>query len=604
MVSIDIDLDASTVQAQLVGLKAQLESLEDDFDFDLDLDGDLGDTLDDLGDSLDNLTDGLTDDLNESLDRIDNMDPVIVEQVSGGGDSGGDTGSDSGDRHDENGFGLFNRKPSWKQLQEASKTKPRDTDGSLASAIDRIREKVPGGYATKETNVDSASVRRDRIRSKLGSKLGGGGYSMEYGGFIPDSNKWDVGTDGKRSGVLNKLDGAGDKITDSFRKAIPNMQMWWNIIGALLPALGAFAVQAAGVAAAMGSVAVAGGAVLGLGLIGHGDSMSEAFGNAKETLSELKTELFQTMQPTAQLFAPITDRFFDKVPGQVDKIADSMEGLTAYEGILNSMLEGGADVIARFFNILVRNEDIISDMASKFGAVLGDTLLNLFEWLLQTGYENMDMLMRLGRSLGMIAVTLFNVFMLVGRATAMLVPFFEILAGVSELLNNSFFSGIFAIIAGIFILTTAVSGLFSAFLSIGTLMMGVTIPIFSTLFTMIQGVTMNILLATSATYAFAQAIATAVAAATMLAGIGLVAWTGLQAAKGMKNANKIANQAGAAGSMPGGGGRGNGGGTTNNYNYRIDVGGDPDNSQIEGFADIVHETNSTESSRLPPSLSD
>jgi hypothetical protein len=637
MVSIDIDLDASGVHADIVALKAELESLEDDFDFDFDLDGNLGKKLDELSDSLEGLTEGLTKDLDESIAKIENIDPVVVEH-RGDGSSGGDTGSDSGDDDGGGDTKKRNRRrlgDIWRDLQlnktpkdgqltfnqimkgmeydetrfkanpRSKENQPRsysDSD-SLKSAMKRVRDKVPGTYSNSGYDSSSKGGRHvnpgllsmKRMRGMIASgevssgKIRGDG-KLQVGAQRFD---WDVGREGKSNGFLDKMDGLGGKVNKNLSKLIPNMQMWWNIIGALLPALGAFAVQVAGVAAAMGSVAVAGGALVGLGLLGHGENMSDSFENAKDTLGELKKEMFQTFQPTAQMFAPIADQFFDKLPGQMDKVADSMEGLTAFDGDLFSMLEGGTDFLAELIDVMVRNQSIISEMANTFGAVLGDTLIGLFEWLLKTGYENMDMLMSLGRSLGLIAVTLFNVFMLVGRATAMLSPFFEILAGVSQLLNNQFFSGIFAIIAGIFILTTAVSGLFSAFLSIGTLMMGVTLPIFSTLFTMIQGVTMNILLATSATYAFAQAIATAVAAATMLAGIGLVAWTGLQAAKGMKQANNIASKAGAAGVGQRAGRSGSGGGTYNdNRNYEINMNGSQDNADREGVADILQREDS------------
>jgi hypothetical protein len=592
MVGIDIDLKAGDVQAKIAQIKLQLEELEDDFDFDIGLDGDLGDKLSDLGDKLEDITDGLTSDLDDSIDRLENLDidPVIIE---GNGDSGGDTGSDSGDGHDRKGFGFKSRTPTWRQLEDLGKKQPRDTSGSFADAIERIRDKVPGGYATKAddaTTPDKSSWNPYGKMRGVERRIARGDYSigdMSTPGtlsLLGDGDQWDVGTDGNTKGFFSMLEGSGSKIQNGFRKLIPNMQMWWNIIGALLPALGAFAVQAAGVAAAMGSVAVAGGALLGLGLIGHGESMSEAWGNAKNTLSELKTELFQTFQPSAQLFAPIADQFFDALPGQLDKVNDSMEGLTQFDGVLMSGLEGGTDILAEFFNIINRNGDKISEMSKIFGSILGETVLNLFEWLLNVGYENMNMLMRLGKSLGLVAVTLFNVFMIVGRATGMLLPFFKVLAGIADFLNGPITSTIFGIIVAFFILSTAITNLYPALVTLGSIMMGS----FTGLFSLVQGVTFQILTATSATYAFAQAIATAVAAATMLAGIGLVAWTGYQAMKGMNQANKISERAGGSGRVPGG----------NTYNtrnnYQIDMHGQQDNAQKEGLADLITQRESRE----------
>jgi hypothetical protein len=93
---------------------------------------------------------------------------------------------------------------------------------------------------------------------------------------------------GSLNGVLSRSNGI-------LRRMIPTYQMWISALAAILPLIIVLGVSAFGLAAAFGAVAVAGAGLLGLGLIGEGDSMASAFENARQSVQEFKQELFEVL---------------------------------------------------------------------------------------------------------------------------------------------------------------------------------------------------------------------------------------------------------------------------------------------------------------------
>lgn len=424
-----------------------------------------------------------------------------------------------------------------------------------------------------------------------------------------------------RGGILRNLSKrfrsvseAADGMTSSFGALIPNMQKWWSLIAVAIPALGAMAVQALGVAAAMGAMAGAGGALIGLGLIGHGDSMADSFEQAQLQVQELKKDLFETFQPTAQMFAPIQEEFFDFAPGQMERISRSMEGLTEYKDSVFDLFRGGTEFAADFIKIITENEDTVSQLTKRFAGLTGANILKFFDWLIQAADKNQDMLVQLGSIFKTVAISIYEVFMMISRTVIMLKPFFSSLKFISKLLNNQFFSGLLAVITLLYILVSVSSTVVGGLMAVGTALSAGLIPGLGVAFSMLQNYVFQALLATSASYTLANAIATVVAAATLLTGIGLAAWTGAQMVQGMKQVNDIRNQMGegtapatAGGNSPArstGGTPQSSGNTVNNFK----VIGDPDDSQLKAMGDVadssVKETNYVNETRSTPSFDD
>jgi hypothetical protein len=281
----------------------------------------------------------------------------------------------------------------------------------------------------------------------------------------------------------DKFDGLGSKL----RKIVPSMGMIYNAVAALLPVIIALGVQLLGVASAMGAVALAGGAIIGMGLLGHGDSLAESMQNAKLQMRELRNEMFAVAQPTMQEFAPIQEDIFEAIPDASQGIFEEMEGLTAFEDTLFNLGGMAAGGIERFFAIINQNEGKISQLTERMASLGGKELLKFFEFLIETGSKNQDMLVNLASSAKDVAIIIFNISMLFGRVISALKPLTNALAAFSGLLDNKVLVGIITaivviggLIATMYYLVTATAaavGALSAFGSggiIGGIVAGIT----------------------------------------------------------------------------------------------------------------------------------
>jgi hypothetical protein len=251
-------------------------------------------------------------------------------------------------------------------------------------------------------------------------------------------------------------------ISEKIKKFKPSMKMYRSLFAALLPVLAALGTQLLGVAAAMGSVAVAGGAIMGLGLLGHGSDMASSMEGAKEQLSDLKTELFNVVQPLAQLFAPIQARMFDAIPGSLTGIVDEMRGLTQFEGTLFSLGSGLVGGVEEFFAIINRNATTISELSTQFGSLIGGGILNFFEFLIQSAGRNTTLIRELGGVVKNVFIILYNLFMLVGRMVSSLKGLSDLLTTISGILNNPVVAGIATTVVMFTIMTAAVWKLVTA----------------------------------------------------------------------------------------------------------------------------------------------
>jgi hypothetical protein len=249
------------------------------------------------------------------------------------------------------------------------------------------------------------------------------------------------------SDLMDNVRSSQGRLTRVFKKAFPSMGKYMQLLAALIPIAVSLGSQLLGVAAAMGAVGVAGASIIGLGLLGHGDNMASSFAQAKKEIQDLKREMFDSVQPLAQTFAPIQARMFDALPGGMSGIFDEMQGLAGFEGLLFDLGGSAASGIERFFRIINENRGIISELTEEMGGMLGTGLLNFFEWLIQNAAENKQLMLDTIASLKSLAVAGFNIAMVVTKIVAAFRPLFAILAKIAKVLNNRFIIGFLSFIA-------------------------------------------------------------------------------------------------------------------------------------------------------------
>lgn len=575
-VNIDIDLNARSAFVKLNGLKGMIEALDDELDLDLDLDGDLGDTLDNLSDTMEDISESFNADLNESIDRLEDIEFDFGNApVRGGGDSGGGTGSDSGDKSAlqwaqqyANGYGgdetdarsfdtigkSFRKRE--KRLAEQLKGKLPVEFGFFkeeGSILDRGQAKTldEDGAAALQRKIDSlftsddfdfninldATNREGKLMGDSNLGLSSFGRYREMASIEGDLSPGGGGlpsilSGNKKRSKLNLLASGAegfseglDSIGGSLRRLVPRMSTWFNLLAVSIPALAAVAVQALGVASAFGAIAIAGASMVGLGLLGGGETMEESFRNAGEELDSLKQDLFDTFQPAMQLFSGVQSEFFDFMPGELDRVQQSMQGLLPLKDEFFEMFTQLTKFISQFFGAISSNEGLITSLWDSFKGILGTEIIKFFEWLMQTTEENQPMLKELGRILKVVALGFYEVFVMVSRSMMMLGPFFKLVGRTAKLLNNSLVSALLATVFVLWSVTTAVSFLWTSFLGLGTSMLTSMIPAISAMILKMSAWIGGAFAAAGANTALAASIGlvtSAVIALLSVSGIGLL----------------------------------------------------------------------------------
>lgn len=345
-------------------------------------------------------------------------------------------------------------------------------------------------------------------------------------------------------------------IAGKMKKAVPKMRHFYNIVAALIPALTVMAVNALGVAAAMGTVAVAGGAVIGLGLLGWGDNLVESMEEAKARINEFKSELYGVFKPTFQSFSPITESFLNtaSLRIQMSGLPETLRGLRVFEDSFNAAFDGILDWVTRFIGTVTTLEPLIEQMAMTFGSLIGDFLIDAFIWLTEEAYRNQDVLIGVSKAVFDVLGAIYSLFKLVGYLITVFQPLISALAWVVSLLGNRWVIAIAAAIGAMAALFPVLSGV----MKLLSILSGITLA------SAISSIVAFGSAAVSAFLAAAEALAVLIAGeATLLsmtgAGLLLVA-TGISAGVAAYNAIKPKGQNSYSPSGTFGGGYGGGGG--------------------------------------------
>jgi hypothetical protein len=409
----------------------------------------------------------------------------------------------------------------------------------------------------------------------------------------PKKKFWDSDL-GKRLDNIEDLDDAMDGLNvgqkrfgQKLRKLKPSMSMINNAVASLLPIMIALGTQLLGVAAAMGAVAAAGAGIIGLGLLGHGESMEESFAGAKRQIKTLKQELFDTFQPTMQQFAPIQSRMFDAIPERMDGIAEAMEGLTVYEDTLFQLGDNLAGGMEEAINIIVENEAAISDLATTFGGLIGSGALDFFEWLIKSASQNKKFIISLGKDMMKLITVLYNLSMVIAQTVTAFSPWINILLIISNLLRSDLVITLMQLVGWLYALvkvSIVMHSLYSGFMALAS------------------GIKFVIGFMTTYTLSTWQAVAATAALVGLLTGglafLGGVAGLG---AVGGKMPNGVGSSNGVGGGVGGGMG---GGKTVHNDNRQFTIknsGGGGNWASQKSMEDTVRRVGETEDAqKLPP----
>lgn len=461
-----------------------------------------------------------------------------------------------------------------------------DDDGGL-----RDKFKVPPKINSREQaarDLDHDTVMDGIVKDRLKSGRTDGADFRPYLGNVSTVDRDDYTSSTKDDAML------GD-IKNKLKKAIPRMSTFYNLAAALIPVLVVLATQALGVAAAMGAVAVAGISILGLGLVGHGDDMASSFKNAKEQISQLGERMFEVFQPTMQTFAPIQERFFDTLPEELNQVATAMQSLTVYSDTLFQALRGVSAWVANGFRGMARMEGMVSQLALRFGSLIGTNVNQFFSFLVEEAYSSQDMLISLGSTFKDLIVSIYGIFKAVLQVISVFQPLAAVLGWVETLLSNKLVVGLLTFVAVLGAAVYVTLTLSSVVATLGTIFAGgftaVLVSVHGTMTMYIHQALATVM----ANHALAASIASVISVATLGVGAILGLGAAMSAVSGMNAVADVKHQMNGSGTQMPNGGRGGGGagsGTTQNVvnegdTYNMTVNGNMDNASEEGMRDLI-----------------
>lgn len=263
--------------------------------------------------------------------------------------------------------------------------------------------------------------------------------------------------------VMDALGDSNDRLGKKLRKLKPSMSTINNAIASVLPVAIALGTALLGVASAMAAVAGSAALIGGLGLLGHGDTMAESFDNAKQRIQELKEEMFQAAQPMMQQFAPIQDRMFDSIPGALDDVFESMEGLTAFEDTFFRLGRMLADGMEKAVDAIVANEEGISQLVIRFSELAGSAVFDFFSFLYKEAKRNQGLLASMGGDIKKLIKVIYNLSVALTRILTAFSPLYNILLFVSKLLKNDLIMLLAQMIGWLFVIGKAASTLWALY---------------------------------------------------------------------------------------------------------------------------------------------
>lgn len=266
-------------------------------------------------------------------------------------------------------------------------------------------------------------------------------------------------SDGFKSGDTNlgSLKGKTKKFTDNLRKYTPNIMMWWKLVAILLPMMIMLRVHMMGVAAAGYAIAGAGAAMIGGGMLGFGEQLADGMAHAERAMNRLRRDMFQVFRPALQEFAPISDQFLRSLPTKLAPIADSLRGLTAFEGPMNRVFDHLVSMVPGFINTIVGYADDFEQIVVSFANTLEPRIHRFFDWLVGSTLENEEMMGELMDVFRDILFTVYNLLHTASQFMALLQPVIEMGAKFGDIITHDWIAPIVTFLAKLYVVAAALN---------------------------------------------------------------------------------------------------------------------------------------------------
>lgn len=388
--------------------------------------------------------------------------------------------------------------------------------------VDRQRVSVPG-----EMELE--------IGTSRDIDIGGRGFSLPTPEFFDRD-------DGEMIDASEALSRSLGDIFGKLKRVIPSAHQWMNILAALVPLLITAGVATLGLAAAFGGLALAGASIIGLGLVGHANSWSDALQEAKNQVTDLGTAIFDVFAPARQALAPIQADIFRDLPGQLAPLADELAEMAVFGDLVGDMIGGFFEWMAWGADVFRNMAPVVDQLIRRFGTLAGVVIMDGFVWLIEEAARNQDLIIRLGEVLLSLGNALYTLSVIGSRVVTAMMPVFHVLNFIMDLLSNPFVAAVVTAVGT----TLALSGAFLVAMSAATRLLTVLgfLGSGSILGGIVSGFKTVIGTLWSYIYSAWSAVTASTALATALSALTLGGTAILGAAAGMATFDALTDQTG------------------------------------------------------------
>lgn len=218
--------------------------------------------------------------------------------------------------------------------------------------------------------------------------------------------------------------------------ARPSIMFWWNILALFIPILITLAGAAVGVIAAFSGIAVAAAGIVGIGLLGWGDSAAESFENLRQEARALGSELFDVMRPVSAEFQPIVEGAMGALPSQVQRLRDELMGLSGFAGGLGEIGVGFIDWVETSLQLINKWQDEIIHISLVAGRAFGSLIQDVLVFGLAELIRNQEAYEKLGRIFVDLIRIIFDLSKIVAFTAAQFEPLINIIKQITGFLSN------------------------------------------------------------------------------------------------------------------------------------------------------------------------
>jgi len=505
---VDIDVHLKKIDSSdIKKIERQLESIGDDIDINFDLDKILDGDFDELELKLDE--DNLKSQIQRAMHKVKaDMEAGVFEPFAGGGE--GERGLSSpavrqrakmiselqavnrklaGNNLGQN-ISITENLPGWKKSNKPSSINYDDSvadfdlSGSTIELTDSEKLFPDGIFSEFETPLEDMNFLRTPRGMKFDGKrlsemLGAGGgpapgvprrvqdlmdqpegglerasrsalvSASRNNGSIPDidSNKVRFKRAKKQ---LQALDVVGDKLVSTFKRLQPSFRKVYAITATLLPAIAGLAVQLGAVATSFLALGAVGATIGLLGMLGgEANTLEGSMKQAEDRMESFKESLFQAIQPIADLFGPIVDRFLGAVVNKVRGLTDELAALRGYSGIFFEGLDAGAALLEGLLQSMVNLRPVIEQVVSQFSGLTAGGFVQFFRNVIIEGAKSSDTLAKIAGMLFQVGRLVYFALKAVVRFVGVLSTFTPIIRLVADILGNRWVQALLIIIASI-----------------------------------------------------------------------------------------------------------------------------------------------------------